>query len=35
MKNEKYEFIRFNNGRIQIAGLGSYGEVKLARNIET
>ena len=35
IKNESYEFLRgYENNHINI-GFGSYGQVKLARNIET
>jgi hypothetical protein len=32
MKDECYEFIKNETGKVNIVGFGSYGEVKLARN---
>ena len=34
MKDECYEFLKNEVGKVDIVGFGSYGEVKLARNTE-
>jgi hypothetical protein len=34
MKDECYEFLKNDFGKVEIVGFGSYGEVKLARNTE-
>jgi hypothetical protein len=32
MKDEYYEFVKGADNKVRIAGFGSYGEVKLAKN---
>ena len=34
MKDECYEFLKNEVGRVEVVGFGSYGEVRLARNTE-
>ena len=34
MKDECYQFIKNDFGKVEIVGFGSYGEVKLARNTQ-
>lgn len=35
MREEKYQFLAGDNGKPYLAGFGSYGEVKIAKNLET
>lgn len=34
MRDECYEFLKNDFGKVEIVGFGSYGEVKLARNTQ-